>query len=233
MEAGSVEIKVLSSIATREAYLELVPQFEKASGHKVTTTWAGTTAIMERMAAPGDVHDLVVISSTELEELMRQGKIVAGSRVDLAKSGIGIAVRKGAPRPDVSSADALKRALLAAKTVGYTSGPSGVYMAGLTEKMGIAAEIKPKHRGVPSGGTIGTIVASGDCEIGFQQVSELVHIPGVDYIGPLPAEVQRVTVFSSGIQTGAVNPGPAKALVAFLNTPAAVAVMQKHGLEAA
>lgn len=228
-----MEIKVLSSIATREAYLELVPQFEKASGHKVTTAWSGTTAIMKTMAAGNEQHDLVIISSTEMEELIKQGKVVAGSRADLSKSGIGIAVRAGAKRPDVSTPDALKTVLIAAKTVGYTSGPSGVYMAGLVERMGIAAEVKAKFRSVPSGGTIGTIVASGDCEIGFQQVSELVHIPGVDYIGPLPAEVQRVTVFSIGLQTGAPNPGPAKALVAFLTTPTAVAVMQKHGLEAA
>ena len=228
-----MEIKVLSSIATREAYLELVPQFEKASGHKVTTAWSGTTAIMKTMAAGNEHHDLVVISSTEMEELIEQGKIVAGSRADLAKSGIGIAVRAGAKRPDVRTPDALKKALLDAKTVGYTSGPSGVYMASLVERMGIATEVKAKFRSVPSGGTIGTIVASGDCEIGFQQVSELVHIPGVDYIGPLPAEVQRVTVFSIGLQSGAPNPAAAKALVAFLTTPAAVAVMQKHGLEAA
>jgi molybdate transport system substrate-binding protein len=227
-----VEIKVLSSIATREAYLELVPQFERASGHSVSTTWSGTTAIMQRMAA-GERYDLVMISSSELEELTRQGKIVAGSRADLAKSGIGIAVRAGAPRPDVSSSAALKQALLAAKTVGYTSGPSGVYMASLIERMGIAAEVKPKHRTVPSGGTVGTIVASGDAEIGFQQVSELVHIPGIDYIGPLPSDVQCITVFSCGLQTGAPQPDAAKALVAFLTTPAAVAVMQKHGLEPA
>jgi len=228
-----VEINVLSSIATREAYLELVPQFEKASGHKVVTAWSGTTAIMQKMAAGGEQHDLVVISSTEMEELIKQGKVVAGSRADLSKSGIGLAVKAGAKRPDVSTPDALKKTLLAAKTVGYTSGPSGVYMGSLVERMGIAAEVKAKFRSVPSGGTIGTIVASGDCEIGFQQVSELVHIPGVDYIGPLPAEVQRVTVFSIGLQTGAPHPAEAKALVAFLTTPAAVAVMQKHGLEAA
>jgi molybdate transport system substrate-binding protein len=226
------EITVLSSIATKEAYLELVPQFESASGHTVSTTWAGTTAIVQRMAA-GERYDLIVISSTELDELIKQGGIVAGSRVDLAKSGIGIAVRAGAPRPDVRSSAALKQALLSAKTVGYTSGPSGVYMAGLIEKMGIAAEVKPKHRGVPSGGTIGTIVASGGAEIGFQQVSELVHIPGIDYIGPLPPDIQCVTVFSCGLQAGASQPDAAKALVAFLTTPAAKNVMTKHGLETA
>ena len=224
------DIKVLSSIATKEAYLELVPQFEKASGHTVSTTWSGTTAMMKQLAA-GEQYDLVMISATELEELIRLGKIAAGSRVDIAKSGIGIAVRKGAPRPDVSTPDALRKALLAAKTVGYTSGPSGVYMGQLVERMGIAAQVKAKFKSVPSGGTIGTIVASGDCEIGFQQVSELVHIPGVDFIGPLPAEVQRVTVFSSGIQVGAAQPDAAKALVTFLTTSAAKGVIKKHGLE--
>jgi molybdate transport system substrate-binding protein len=224
------DIKVLSSIAPKEAYLELVPQFEKASGHTVSTTWSGTTAMMKQLAA-GEQYDLVMISATELDELIKQGKIVPGTRVDIAKSGIGIAVRKGAPRPDVSSPDALKKTLLAAKTVGYTSGPSGVYMGQLVERMGIAPQVKEKFKSVPSGGTIGTIVASGDCEIGFQQVSELVHIPGVDFIGPLPAEVQRVTVFSSGIQVGAAQPDAAKALVTFLTTSAAKGVIKKHGLE--
>ncbi len=225
------EIKVLSSIATREAYNELVPQFERASGHTVTTTWSGTTDIMKRMAAGGEVHDLVIISSNELEDLIKQGKIAAGSRVDLAKSGIGVAVRAGAPKPDIGSADALKRTLLAAETVGYTSGPSGVYMAGLIEKMGIAADIKPKFRSVPSGGTIGTIIAAGECEIGFQQISELVHIAGIDYAGPLPSEIQRVTVFTCGIQTGARNADAASSLAKYLSTPDAAAVMRKHGLE--
>ena len=227
----SAEIQVLSSIATREAYLELVPQFERASGHRIATTWAGTVDIMKRMAA-GEVHDVVIISSHELDELIRQGKIEAGSRIDVANSGIGVCVRTGAPRPDVSSADALKRTLLAATTVGYTSGPSGVYMAGLIERMGIADQIKSKYRSVPSGGTIGTIVASGECEIGFQQVSELVHIKGTDYVGPLPPDLQRVTVFASGIQVGAGNAEAAKALDQFLTTPAAMAAMKRHGLEA-
>ena len=225
-----VEIKVLSSIATREAYLELLPRFEAASGHKVATTWAGTTDIMKRMAA-GERHDLIIISSAELDELIRQGKVVAGSRVDLAKSGIGVAVRAGAPRPDLGSGEALKAALLAAGTVGYTSGPSGVYMAALIERMGIADAVKGKHRGVPSGGTIGTIVASGEAEIGFQQVSELVHIKGIDYIGPLPPDVQKITVFASGIQAGAQNAEGAKALVAFLTAPAAHAAYKAAGLE--
>jgi molybdate transport system substrate-binding protein len=224
------DIKVLSSIATREAYNELAPQFEKASGHKVTTTWAGTTAIMQKMAA-GESHDLIIISGTELDELIRQGKVAADSRVTLARCGIGIAVRAGAPKPDASSAEALKKALLAAKTVGYTSGPSGVYMGKLIERMGIADQIKPKFKSVPSGGTIGTIVATGDCEIGFQQVSEIVHIPGVDFAGPLPPDVQHVTVFCCGVQSGAANTDAARSLASFLSSPGAAAVMKQHGLE--
>jgi molybdate transport system substrate-binding protein len=223
-------IDVLSSIATKEAYLKLVPLFERESGHTVNTTWAGTVDIMKRMAA-GETHDLIIMSAPEMDELIRQGKVRPGSRVDIATSGIGVAVRAGAPRPDISSAEALKRTLLAAKTVGYTSGPSGVYMGQLIERMGIASEIKPKFRSVPSGGTIGTIVASGDCEIGFQQVSELVHIKGVDMIGPLPAEVQRVTVFSTGIHAGAKRPDAAKALVRFLTAAPAHAVIKAAGLE--
>jgi molybdate transport system substrate-binding protein len=224
------EVKVLSSIATKEAYLVLVPQFERASGQKVTTTWAGTVEIMKRIPA-GEVHDLIIVSSTELDELIKQGKIAAGSRLDIAKSGIGVAVRAGAPKPDVGSAEALKKTLLAAKTVGYTSGPSGVYMAGLVERMGIAAEVKAKFRSVPSGGTIGTIVAAGDCEIGFQQVSELVHIKGIDYVGPLPKDIQRITVFSTGVHTNATNPDGAKALARFLAAPAADGTIKAAGLE--
>jgi len=204
---------------------------QSLSAHGYQVRYLGTQNTASDFFRVAGMANLVMISSTELDELIRQGKIVAGSRVDLAKSGIGIAVRAGAPRPDVGSSAALKQALLAAKTVGYTSGPSGVYMAGLIEKMGIAAEVTPKHRGVPSGGTIGTIVANGGAEIGFQQVSELVHIAGIDYIGPLPPEIQCVTVFSCGLQSGTSQPDAAKALMTFLTTPAAKNVMTKHGLD--
>jgi molybdate transport system substrate-binding protein len=226
-----VEIKVLSSLATREAYLELVPQFERSSGHKVTTTWAGTTDIMKRMAA-GEIYDLIISSSKSLGDLTAQGKIAAGPTT-LATCGIGIAVRAGAARPDVGSAEAFKRAMLAAKTIGYSTGPSGVYLAGLFERMGIGEAVKAKIRQVPSGMTVGPIIASGEAEIGFQQVSELAHVVGIDYIGPLPADLQSITVFQAGIHAAAPHPDAAKALAAFLITPVAAAVMKKHGLETA
>ena len=226
-----MEIKVLSSLATREAYLELVPQFERTSGHKVATTWAGTTDIMKRIAA-GEVYDLVISAKNSLGELVKQGKILADSPAVLAQCGIGIAVRAGAPRPDVSSAEAFKRAVLAARTIGYSTGPSGVYLAGLFERMGIGEAVKAKTRQVASGMTVGPIIASGEAEIGFQQVSELTHVDGIDYLGPLPAQLQNITVFQAGRHASAPNPDAAKTLVRYLTTPAAVAVMKKHGLEA-
>jgi molybdate transport system substrate-binding protein len=223
-----VELKVLSSLAHREAYLELVPQFEKTTGHKVSTTWAGTNDIMKRLCA-GEVFDLVIVSSTSVDELIKQGKLAG--RVDLAKTGIGVAIRAGAPKPDISSGDALKRALLAAKTVGYSTGPSGVYLVKLFERMGIADQVKAKTCQVPSGGTVGPIIASGEAEIGFQQVSELVHVPGVEFVGPLPPEVQHVTVFSCAVQIAGKNPDAARDLIKHLTAKSADAVFRKHGLD--
>jgi molybdate transport system substrate-binding protein len=228
----AAEIKVLSSAAFREAYVELVPQFEKATEHKVTTTWAGTVDIMKRMAA-GETYDLVIMSAQGIDDLTKSGKIAAGSRVDVVKSGVGIAVRQGAAKPDASSSDALKKTLLAAKSIGYSTGPSGVYLTSLFQRLGVAEEIKNKTRQVPPGVAVATIVASGEAEIGFQQVSELILASGVDYVGPLPAEVQHITLFSAGLTSAAKEAEAAKALVKFLTAPAAVPVIKKKGLEPA
>jgi len=230
--AHAADIKVLSTQAIEEAYRELVPQFEKASGHKVATTFTGTLGAMKRLA-DGETYDLLIMSSSSIDELIKSGKIVPGSRVDFAKSGVGVAVRKGAPKPDISSTEALKKTLLAAKSIGYSTGPSGNYVIGLFQRMGIADEIKPKLRQTPTGVFVGSIIASGDVEIGFQQVSELMHFAGIDYLGPLPADVQYITVFSSGVHAGAKQEDAAKALVKFITAPAAAAVIKKHGLEPA
>jgi molybdate transport system substrate-binding protein len=226
----AADINVLASNALKEAYLELVPGFEKATEHKVATTWAGTNDIKKRMAAD-ETYDLVIMAGPALDELIKQGKIVPGSRVDLAKSGVGVAVRAGAPKPDISSGDALKRALLAAKSIAYSSGPSGVYMEGLFRRLGIADEIKPKLKQTQPGNPVGEVIARGEAEIGFQQVSELLPIAGIDYIGPLPPDIQHITVFSGGIHTGAKQPDAAKALVKFITAPAAVPVIRKKGME--
>jgi len=228
----AVDINVMSSNAMREALLELLPGFERASGHKVTPTFVGGVDIMKRMAA-GATCDLVIMAGASIDQLIEQGKVVAGSRVDLVKSGIGVAVRAGAPRPDIGSADAVKRALIAAKSIAYSSGPSGVYLANLFARMGIAETLKPKIKAVPPGVPAGSLVARGEAEIGFQQISELLPVAGIDLIGPLPADIQEITVFSGGIHTAAAQPDAAKELTRFITSPAAAPVIGKKGLEPA
>jgi len=231
--AGTVhpaEIKVIASAAVKESYQELVPEFEKASNQKVVTLWSGTADIMKRVKA-GETADLIILGSNSIDELIGLGKIVPGSRVDLMKSGVGVAVRAGTQRPDISSGEALKRTLLSAKSVAYSTGPSGVYLDGLFQRMGIANDLKPKLKQPPSGGSVAEMIASGEAEIGFQQVSELVHAAGIDYLGPLSPDVQQITVFSSGICAGAKEPVAAKALVMHLRSPAARTIVTKNGME--
>jgi molybdate transport system substrate-binding protein len=162
----------------------------------------------------------------------RPGGSKTGSRVDLAHTGIGIHVRRGAQRSDIRSAETLKRVLLAAKSVGYPTGPSGVYLAALFESMGIAAEIRAKSRQVPSGATVGPIIAGGEVEVGFEQMSELLHADGIDVIGPLPAEIQHTTVISCGISAATEEPDAARTLVGFLPAPTARDAIERAGLQA-
>ena len=228
--ADAAELRVLSTQATEQAYRELVPQFEQASGHKVTTVFTGTLDANKRLAA-GETYDLLIMSSASIDEHVKGGKVVPGSRVDVAKSGVAIAVRAGAPKPDIGTTEALKKALLAAKSIGYSTGPSGNYVVALFQRMGIADEVKPKLRQTPTGVFVASIIASGEAELGFQQVSELIAAPGVDYVGPLPADIQHMTVFSSGIAVGAKEADAAKALVKFITTPGAAAAFKKRGME--
>jgi molybdate transport system substrate-binding protein len=230
--AGAAEIDVLSTQATQEAYLELVAEFEKAFGHKVKTTFTGTLNVQKRLAE-GERYDLIIMAGPAIDEQIKLGKAVAGSRVDIAKSGTGVAVRKGAAKPDIGSVDALKKTLLAAKSIGYSTGPSGLYMLSVFEKLGISDQIKGKLKQTSSGVFVGTLLTSGEAEVGFQQISELVHFPGVDYVGPLPGDVQRMTVFSAGVHAGAKQAEAARALVKFLTAPAAAPIIRKHGLEPA
>ena len=227
---NAAEIKVLSTQATEDTYRELVPQFEKATGHKVTTVFTGTLDAQKRLAA-GETYDMIIMSSPSIDAQIKAGKAVAGSRVDIAKSGVAVGVPKGAPKPDISSTEALKKTLLAAKSIGYSTGPSGVYMTSLFEKLGVADQVKPKLKQTPTGVFVGTIIANREVEIGFQQVSELANFPGVDYVGPLPADVQQMTVFSSGMIVGANESAAAQTLVKFLTTPEAGNAFKKRGME--
>lgn len=227
---STVELKMLSALAMRQAYLQLIPRYEKENDREVDIIWAGTVDIMRRMEA-GECYDLVVASRAAIDDLIKLGKIMPTGVLDVAGSGIGVAVRHGASWPDISSAESLKRAVIAARTVGYSTGPSGVYLAGLFDRMGIADNINKKLRSVPSGGTIGTIVASGEAEIGFQQISELLHTQGIDFVGPLPAEIQCITVITAGIPTNANDPTAAKALAKFLAGPASKEAIERAGLQ--
>jgi molybdate transport system substrate-binding protein len=226
------EIKMIASGGLKAACLELIPAFERATQHRVAAVWAGSVDIMKRMQA-GETFDLVIMPGTAIDELIKLGKVVAGSRVDLAKSGIGVAVGAGAPKPDIGSAEALKQALLAASSIAYSTSASGVYLVGLFQRMGVADELKAKIRQSPPGVPVGELVARGEAEIGFQQVSELLPIAGIDYLGPLSADIQHFTVFSSGLHIGATEREAARTLIEFIKAPAAVTVIRKSGMQPA
>jgi molybdate transport system substrate-binding protein len=223
------QVKVMLSAAFKEAYLELVPQFERATGHKVESLWVPSVQMMSRLKG-GEIVDLVILSAAALEELRKAGLV--SERTDLARSGIGVAVKSGARKPDLSSGEAVKRAVLAAKGIAYSTGPSGIYLIKLFERMGIAEAVQSKVKqvqGEPAGG----VVARGEAEIAFQQVSELLPVPGIDFVGPLPADIQQITVFSAGLHAAAKQPDAARALVKFLTAPAAAPVIRKKGMEPA
>ena len=233
--ANAAEVKVMISGGLTAAYKELVPEFERLTGNKVLTAYGpsmGTTvnAIPVRLER-GEAADVLIMVGYALGDLVKQGKVVADSRVDLVKSPIGIAVKSGAPKPDISSADAVKRALLATKTIAYSDSASGVYVSTeMFEKLGIADAMKDKARKIPAT-PVGEIVARGDAEIGFQQVSELLPVQGIDIVGQLPSELQKVTVFSAGIASVSKEPDAGKALIKFLASPTASAVIIKSGME--
>lgn len=226
----AAEIRILASGAVKEICLELAPQFEKASGHKLAVTWSGTEIIKTRVGA-GEEFDLVIVGAPVIDAFIKEGKMVAGSRVDLVNSGVGVAVRAGAPKPDISSSDAVKKALLAAKMVAYSTGPSGVHVQRLFDKMGIADQMKYRSIRTVPGVRVGQYIAKGEADLGFQQISELIHEQGIDYLGPLPADIQNITVYSSGIPIGSKASEAARAFQKFLTAPAAAPVIGKNGME--
>jgi molybdate transport system substrate-binding protein len=231
----AAEVRVMISGGLTAAYNALIPEFERTTGNKVLTAFGpsmGTTtnAIPVRLER-GEAADVLIMVGYALADLAKQGKVVAGSRVDLVKSPIGIAVKSGAPKPDISSADSIKRALLAAKTIAYSDSASGVYVStAMFAKLGIADQMKDKARKIPAT-PVGEIVAHGDAEIGFQQISELKPVAGIDIVGPLPDELQKITVFSAGIATVSKEPDAGKALIKFLASPAARDTLVKSGLD--
>ena len=235
--ARAAEIKVVTSGAFTAAYLKLVPEYERATHNKLVTEFGpsmGTThnAIPLRLER-GEAIDVVIMATPALGDLIKQGKVRAGSRVDLVESLMGMAVKAGASKPDISTVDALKRTLLAAKSIAYSDSASGVYLSTeLFPKLGIADQIRGKSRKIEAD-PVGEAVARGEIEIGFQQISELRPVKGIDIVGPLPPGAQRVTIFAAGIPATSKHPAEAKALIQWLASPAAYAAIKESGLDPA
>jgi molybdate transport system substrate-binding protein len=228
-------VKVMISGGLTTAYLEVVPEFERATGNKILTSFGASMgsapdSIPVRLQR-GEPADVLILASSALDDLIAEGKVLAGSRVDLARSSIGMVVRAGARKPDISSVEALKRTLLGAQSIAYSASASGVYLSTeLFPRLGIADQIKAKSQRIESE-RVAVVVARGGAEIGFQQISELRGVAGTDYVGPLPPAVQRVTVFSAGVGAGTRDAAAAKALIQFLASPAVAPAIAKSGLD--
>jgi molybdate transport system substrate-binding protein len=186
-----------------------------------------------RRVAAGEAFDVVFLASDAIDKLIASGQVLPGSRVDLVRSGVALAVRTGAPRPDISSEDAVREAVLAARSLSYSTGPSGVALAQLFDRWGIAAQIKERIVVPPPGVPVGTLVAQGRVELGFQQLSELMHLPGIDVLGPLPPAIQIVTTFSGGVCAASRQPEAVRALLAYLASPATAETKRRHDMEPA
>ncbi len=228
------EITVMTSGAFTAAYLELIPELERLTKRKIVTaaTSMGTGASsIPRRLQQGEPVDVVIVADAALTDLIKRGHIVAESRTPLARSAIGMAVRAGSAIPDISSVDALKRTLLQAKSIAYSASVSGDYLSTeLFQRLGIADQIMPTSRRI-EGERVGAVVARGEAEIGFQQTSELLPVPGIYYVGPLPPEVQKVSVFSAGVAAASVDVDAAYVVIRFLASPSAAAAITKTGLE--
>jgi molybdate transport system substrate-binding protein len=235
LAAAAQEIRVMISGAFTAPFLEVLPQFEREAKQKIVTiagaSMGGAPDSIPVRLDRGEAADVVILAATALDDLIQQGKVLAGSRVDLVRSSIGMAVRAGAPKPDISTVDALRRALLAARSIAYSASASGVYISTeLFPRLGIADQVRARSRRIESE-RVGAVVARGDADIGFQQISELLPVPGIEYVGPLPPEVQRVTIFSAGIAPGSTQRDIAKALIEFLASPRVTPAITKNGLE--
>jgi molybdate transport system substrate-binding protein len=232
--ALAAEIKLLCAVALQPAMVGLMPDFEKSSGHQVTIAYGTAGAVADRVQK-GEAADIVISAGPAIGQLQAQGKVVAEDRVIIAKVGVGVFVRKGAAKPDMSSADAFKSSMLAARSIAYPDpaggGASGIYVASLLERLGIATEMKPKTKLFPPTEVLYASVASGEVEIGFNQISEILAQPTVELAGPLPSAIQNFTQFAPGIVTGSTQTDSARALITFLSSPPAQTFFKAKGFE--
>ena len=233
-----LEIKVLSTTAMKTVFEELSPVFERATGNRLAVT-LGPSLRLEKQLSEGEAADVAIISASGVRDLIAQGRMVAGSAVEIARSSIGVAVPKGAPQPDLSSVEGFKRALLAAKSIACSKpvggGQSGVHIAKVFADLGIAEQMqaKAKYGAGGAGGLAGLVVLRGEADIGIQQMAELMAVEGIDVVGPLPADIQMVTPFVAGIPANASHAEAGRAVIALLTTPEARRVLKAKGLEPA
>ena len=231
--ASAAEVKILTAGAMKAVVLELVPQFEKETGHKAVVDNDTAGGLAKRIEG-GEAFDLAVITPGVIGDLAKKGKVASDTRVSVARVGVGVVVKEGAPVPDIATVDAFKHTLIAAKSVAYidpaSGGSSGIYLAGLFDKLGIAADIKPKAK-LKQGGYVADLVANGEAELGLHQISEILPVKGVKLVGPLPAEIQNYTTYAAAVGTEAKQPDAARALITLLTGASADGVLKERGME--
>ena len=232
--SDAADIRLLSPIALRGVMPDVARAFEQSANHKLTVDYATVGVILDRLRK-GEKADVAILTAPQMDDLEKQGRIVSGSRVDVAQVGVGVFVRSGAPKPDISSADAVKSTLQKAKSISYgdpaSGGVSGTHMASIIERLGLAAELKPRIRLMPNSQAVLESVAKGEIEIGIGLTSDTALISGVELAGGLPTELQRFTVYVTGLVSGTAQPDPAKAFVSFLRSPATQSVLKSKGFE--
>lgn len=233
--AEAAEIKVISGSAVVPIMDVLVPQFERATGHKVISDFDGAIGAMTKRIENGEAADVIIVSRSQIDSLEKHRKVIPGSAVEVGKLGIGVFVRKGAPKPDITSVEAFKRTLLAAKSIGYNDpaagAPVSIYLIGALERLGIAEQMKTKTVVFKQRSERFAAVARGDVEIGFNQISEIVAVPGIELVGPLPAAIQNYTLLTAAIVASSKQPEAARAFIHYVSSPAAAAVMKAKGFE--
>jgi molybdate transport system substrate-binding protein len=228
--ARASDIKVLASNGVKSAVVELVPKFEKDTGDRLVFTWDASNILVKQIEG-GENFDVVIVTPALIKNLIKQGKVADGSATDLARVGLGVAVKRGAPKPDISTVEAFKRTLLNAKAIAYTTaGQSGLHFMSVAEKLGIAEQVKAKGKTVP-GGAAAEFVAKGEADIAIQLIPELASVPGVEVVGSFPAELQNYIVLTGGVGTKAKDKAAAQALIKFLTTPAAISIFKAKGME--
>ena len=224
-------LKLISSMATREVLAELASQYQRSTAQPVATDAAGGIDVAKRVRA-GEAVDVVILASDVIDKLIAEGKLLKG-RVDVVKSGVAIAVRAGVAKPDISTEDAVKRAVLAARSLSYSTGPSGSYLEKMFERWGILEQIRSRIVVPPPGIPVGSLVAGGSVELGFQQLSELMRLAGVTVLGPLPPAIQTITTFAGAVSASCGRPDAARALLDYMGSPVTASIKLQNGMEAA